>query len=162
MKFITAKEFPFSMETAWNALQDPVKLDLEPGADIKVISLSKWEAINEETKSVSTYWATFYEEKKMVKVESSSSKKHDHDFMYFKLHEIADDRVSLEIDVEINTGVHLVAKALAKLIEIPTKNIMSKHLYSNFEALCLGKETKHLSKDELKQLADQEYTKIQK
>lgn len=30
MKFSTVKEFPFSMETAWNALQDPAKLDIEP------------------------------------------------------------------------------------------------------------------------------------
>lgn len=79
--------------------------------------------------------------------------------MYFKLKEIAEDKVSLEIDVEINTGVHLVAKALAKLIEIPTKNIMSKHFYQNFEAMCLGKETKHLSQDELKELAKKEYEK---
>lgn len=31
MKFSTVKEFPFSMETAWKALQDPAKLDVEPG-----------------------------------------------------------------------------------------------------------------------------------
>lgn len=159
MKFSTVKEFPFSMETAWNALQDPAKLDLEPGTELNIISSTKWEAINDEAKSVSTYEATFDEENKIVKVESSSNKKHDHDFMNFKLKEIAEDKVSLEIDVEINTGVHLVAKALAKLIEIPTKNIMSKHFYQNFEAMCLGKETKHLSQDELKELAKQEYEK---
>ena len=33
MKFSTVKEFPFSMETAWKALQDPAKLDVEPSTD---------------------------------------------------------------------------------------------------------------------------------
>lgn len=42
MKFSTVKEFPFSMETAWNALQDPAKLDLEPGTKLNIISSTKW------------------------------------------------------------------------------------------------------------------------
>ena len=72
---------------------------------------------------------------------------------------MSDNEVSLEMDVEINTGVHLIAKALSKLIEKPTKNIMSKHVYHNFEALCLGKETKKMTQEELKAAAQKEYEK---
>lgn len=159
MKFSTVKEFPFSMETVWKALQDPAKLDVEPGTEVRIISPTKWEAINDDVGSVSTYWATFDEENKIVKIESTSNKKHDHDFIYFKLKELSDNEVSLEMDVEINTGVHLIAKALSKLIEKPTKNIMSKHVYHNFEALCLGKETKKMTQEELKAAAQKEYEK---
>lgn len=74
MKFSTVKEFPFSMETAWKALQDPAKLDVEPGTEVRIISPTKWEAINDDVGSVSTYWATFDEENKIVKIESTSNK----------------------------------------------------------------------------------------
>ena len=52
MKFSTVKEFPFSMETAWKALQDPAKLDVEPGTEVRIISPTKWEVINDEYSKV--------------------------------------------------------------------------------------------------------------
>ena len=40
------------------------------------------------------------------------------------------------------TGIHFVAKALGTLIAKPAQEIISKHIYHNFEALCTGQEKK--------------------
>ena len=73
--------------------------------------------------------------------------------MYLTLTELAPDRVSLEIVIEINTGLHLIAKALGALLAKPMQSIITKHIYHNFEALCTGQETRRMSKAELDDIA---------
>lgn len=157
MKLQNTKEFPFSMDTAWAALHQPAKLDVEPGAEVHEISDTKWEAHSKEAGTVNTYEASFDDEKKTLTIESVSSAKHDHDFMYFILTEIAPDKVSLEIVIEINTGVHLLAKALGAIFAKPMQEIMCRQIYHNFEALCKGSETKRMSMDELRGIAKEKF-----
>lgn len=70
-----------------------------------------------------------------------------------------DQKVQLDIEVQINTGIHFVAKALGTLIAKPAQEIISKHIYHNFEALCTGQETKTMTSEELKELAKKRYEK---
>ena len=159
MTLSNTKEFPFSMETAWAALHKPAMLDVEPGAEVKVISDTKWEAHNDEAKTVNTYTASFDDEKKVLTIECASSAKAGHDFTYLTLKELDAQKVSLEIRIEINTGVHLMAKALGAVFAKPMQDIMCKHIYHNFEALCKGTETKRMSKAELDDFAKKTFEK---
>lgn len=159
MKLNSSKEFTVSMETAWQALHQPGRLDVEPGSTVKLISDTEWEARNSDSGSVTVYTASFDEENKKVVIEGASNKKHDHDFIYLTLTEAADDKVKLDIEVKINTGAHFVAKALGALIAKPAQEIISRHIYHNFEALCTGGETKSMTPEELKKLAKEKYEK---
>lgn len=62
---------------------------------------------------------------------------------------VSSEKLKLIIEVEINTGVHFIAKAVGALLSKPMEQIMCRHIYQNFEALCTGKETKRMSKEEL-------------
>lgn len=153
MKLSSTKEFPFSMENAWAALHKPAMLDVEPGSEVQVISDVKWEAHNNDAGTVTTYTASFDEENKILIIDSISNVNPHHDSMYLTLKEIDSEKVSLDIRIEINTGVHLIAKALGAIFAKPMQEIICRHIYHNFEALCTGKETKRMSKDELDDIA---------
>ena len=153
MTLHACKEFPYSLDVAWIALHQPDKLDVEPGSEVQPVSATEWQAHNAENGSVTTYTASFDDENKKLTIEGASNKKHDHDFIYLTLRGLAQDRVALEIDIELNTGVHLLAKALGKLLAKPMMDILSRQIYHNFEALCSGQETKRMSADELKYIA---------
>ena len=151
MKSSSSKKFHFSMDVAWEALHKASQLDVEPGSTVKVISDTQWEAHNEESDSVTVYTASFDEAEKKVVIEGTSQKKHEHDFIYLTLIPLDDQEVQLDIEVQINTGVHFIAK--------PAQEIISKHIYHNFEALCTGQETKTMTSEELKDLAKKRYEK---
>ena len=153
MHFTNSKEFPFSMDVAWSALQDPSKLDVEPGSVVSEATPAQWKASNDETGAVTIYTASFDEAARKVTIEGASNKKHDHDFIYLSLHEAGEGKITLEIDVHIETGVHVIAKALGALFSKPMQEIMCRHIYHNFEALCTGGATKTLSNDDLKDIA---------
>lgn len=153
MRFTHERTFPFTMDTAWKALHKPSSLDVAPGSDVTVISDTEWTAQTESSdkKTVTTteYSASFDDEKNQVIIEGVSNTKRSHDFIYLTLEEVSEKEVKLIIEVEINTGVHLLAKALGALLSKPMEQIMCRHIYQNFEALCTGKETKRMSKAEL-------------
>lgn len=153
MKLESTKAFPFSMETAWAALHKPAMLDVEVGSEVRVISDTTWEAHNKDSGTVTAYSASFDEENKVLIIDGVSSVDGHHDHMYLTLTELAPDRVSLEIVIEINTGLHLIAKALGALLAKPMQSIITKHIYHNFEALCTGQETRRMSKAELDDIA---------
>lgn len=157
MKLNSSKEFSFSMEIAWKALHQPARLDVEPGSTVKEISDIEWEAHNADAGSVTKYTASFDEAGKKVVIEGVSNKKHDHDFIYLTLSQTGENQVKLDIEVEINTGVHFLAKALSVLIAKPAQEIISKHIYHNFEALCTGGQTKTMTAEELKIMAKEQY-----
>lgn len=159
MKLSSNKEFPFSMEIAWAALHQPTELDVEPGSEVHVISDTKWEAHNSEAGTVTTYTASFDEENTTLIIDSVSNVNPHHDLMHLALKEISPEKVSLDIRIEINTGVHLIAKALGALFAKPMQEIICKHIYHNFEALCTGKETKRMSKDDLNDIARKTFKK---
>ena len=159
MKLESKKEFPYSMETAWAALHSPAKLDVNPGAQVREISDTEWETHDTETGVVTTYTASYDESGKVLTIEGAGDGKSGHDFIYLTLDQVDPDRVSLEILIEINTGVHLIAKALGALFAKPMKDIMCKHIFHNFSALCEGKETKQMSHDELKDIAKKTFEK---
>ena len=156
MELLAAKEFPFSMETAWEALQQPAKLDVEPGSKVVERSATEWEAHNLEAKTCNVYTASFDEANRQVTIEGKSEKKHERDYIYLTLTE-AGEGVCLDVKVEINTGAHLLAKLVGKLISGPTQKILSEHVFSNFEALCTGGELRTLTQDDLKAMAKAEY-----
>ena len=162
MKLHGTKEFPYSLETGWAALHSPAKLDVEPGSRVEVPSDTEWLAHNETNgKEVSCthYIASFDEEKKQVIIESKSDQKMDHDHIYLTLTQPSDDHIQLEIQIEISTGVHFIAKALGALIAKPTQEIVCRHIFQNFEALCTGGDTKTLSQDDLSDMAKKYYSK---
>lgn len=159
MHLTSSKKFHYSMDIAWNALCKVNQLDVEPGSKVKVISDTKWIATNAETQSETVYTATLDEVAKKVTIEGVSNKKHDHDFIYLILVPLDDQQVQLDIEVNIHTGVHVIAKALGALIAKPAQEIMCKHIYHNFEALCTGQKTKTMTSDELKEIAKKHYEK---
>ncbi len=95
------------------------------------------------------YTAAFDDEEKRVTIEGISDTKKGHDFIYLTLEEVSSEELKLIIEVEINTGIHFISKAVGALLSKPMEQIMCKHIYQNFEALCTGKETKRMSKEEL-------------
>ena len=163
MKFSNEKTFNYSMETGWKALHSPADLDVAPGSKVTVISDSEWKAetvgSDGKTTAVTHYTASFDEEKKVVTIEGVSDQKNSHDFIYLTLREKGSEEVELEISVEINTGMHLIAKALGTLFSKPMEQIMCRHIYHNFEALCTGKETKRMSQEDLDAQAKNLYSK---
>lgn len=162
MKFTSSKEFSFPMETAWQALHKTSSLDVSPGSEVTVISDSEWQTRLENSKgdpAVTKYSASYDEEKKIVTIEGVSDQKKGHDFIYLTLEEVADESVKLSIEVEIDTGMHLIAKALGAVFLKPMEQIMCRHIYKNFEALCSGKEAKRMSKDELDHQAKDFFSK---
>ena len=56
---------------------------------------------------------------------------------------------SLNVEMDIHTGVHLIARTLGNLFAKPMQEIIMRHIFHNFEALCSGKETKTMSQEEL-------------
>lgn len=159
MHFTHTKEFPYTLDVAWQVLQDPSKLDVEPGSVVSEATPSRWKASNDETGAETIYTATFDEAAKKVTIEGASNKKHDHDFIYLSLSEAGEGKVALEIEVRIETGMHVIAKALGAILSKPMQEIMCKHIYQNFDALCSGNETKTLSNDELKDIAKKTFEK---
>lgn len=153
MKFKHEQTFPFTMDTAWKALHKPSSLDVSPGSEVTVISDVEWTAqtigSNEKVLTTTHYTATFDDEEKRVTIEGISDTKKGHDFIYLILEEVSSEESKLMIEVEINTGIHFIAKAVGALLSKPMEQIMCKHIYQNFEALCTGKETKRMSKEEL-------------
>lgn len=153
MKFKHEQTFPFTMDTAWKALHKPSSLDVSPGSEVTVISDVEWTAqtigSNEKVLTTTHYTATFDDEEKRVTIEGISDTKKGHDFIYLILEEVSPEESKLIIEVEINTGIHFIAKAVGALLSKPMEQIMCKHIYQNFEALCTGKETKRMSKEEL-------------
>lgn len=153
MKFKHEQTFPFTMDTAWKALHKPSSLDVSPGSEVTVISDVEWTAqtidSNEKVLTTTHYTATFDDEEKRVTIEGISDTKKGHDFIYLTLKEFSSEESKLMIEVEINTGIHFIAKAVGALLSKPMEQIMCKHIYQNFEALCTGKETKRMSKEEL-------------
>lgn len=122
-----------------------------------VISDTEWTAqttgSNEKVLTTTHYTATFDDEKKLVTIESISDTKRGHGFIYLTLEEVSSEESKLIIEVEINTGIHFIAKAVSALLSKPMEQIMCRHIYQNFESLCTGKETKRMSKEELDSLA---------
>lgn len=159
MKLNSTKEFPFSMDVAWAALHKPAELDVEPGAETHIISDTKWETHSKENGTVNTYEAFFDDENNILTIESESSAKHSHDYIYLTLKEIDPERVSLEIVIEIHTGTHLLAKALGAIFSKPMQEIICRQIFHNFEALCKGTETKRMSMDELHDIAKKTFEK---
>lgn len=159
MKLEVSQTFPYTMEVAWKALHQPSKLDVELGAQVQEISATEWEARNEEANTITKYVASFNDVEKKLTIEGASNKKHDHDFIYLTLKEVDAERVSLTIEIEIDTGMHLIARALGALLAAPMKKMISAHIYSNFKALCVGQETKSISPDELRDMAKKVYEK---
>lgn len=153
MELTNTRVFPFEPAAAWEALHKASSLDVEPGAKVTVISDTEWTAKTVDAAgkelSVTTYTASFDDEKKIVTIEGVSNKKHDHDFIYLTLTREDDTHVSLKIDVEINLGVHLLARALAPFVMKHAQKIITEQIFGNFEALCTGKETKAMSSEEL-------------
>ncbi len=153
MKFKHEQTFPFTMDTAWKALYKPSSLDVSPGSEVTVISDVEWTAqtigSNEKVLTTTHYTATFDDEEKRVTIEGISDTKKGHDFIYLILEEVSPEESKFIIEVEINTGIHFIAKAVGALLSKPMEQIMCKHIYQNFEALCTGKETKRMSKEEL-------------
>ena len=153
MKFKHEQTFPFTMDTAWKALHKPSSLDVSPGSEVTVISDVEWTAqtigSNEKVLTTTHYTATFDDEEKRVTIEGISDTKKGHDFIYLILEEVSPEESKFIIEVEINTGIHFIAKAVGALLSKPMEQIMCKHIYQNFEALCTGKETKRMSKEEL-------------
>lgn len=153
MKFSNTKKFKYPIETGWKALHCPASLDIAPGSKVTVISDIEWKAetvgSDGQTTAVTHYTASFDEEKKVVTIEGVSDQKSSHDFIYLTLREEGPEEVELEISVEINTGMHLIAKALGTLFSKPMEQILCRHIYHNFEALCTGKETKRMSQEDL-------------
>ena len=153
MRFRHEKEFSFPMDTAWQALHKASSLDVSPGSEVTVISDVEWTAkttgSDDKTLSVTHYYADFDEAQKRATIEGASDNKKGHDFIYLTLEEISAEAVKLIIEVEINTGAHFIAKAVGAVLSKPIEQIMCKHLYQNFEALCSGEETKRMSKEEL-------------
>lgn len=157
MHLNSSKEFPYSMDVAWKALHTPSSLDVEPGSKVTVISDNKWEAHNDDAGTITVYTASFDEDAKKVTIEGESNKKKDHDFIYLTLTEVDANTVKFDIEVVIDTGMHFLAKALGALIAKPTQEILCRHIYHNFQALCTGGETKTMSSDELKTIAKKHY-----
>lgn len=153
MRFKHEQAFPFTMDTAWKALHKPSSLDVSPGSEVTVISDTEWtsKALDSNGKVLTTthYSATFDDKEKRVTIEGISETKKGHDFIYLTLGEVSSEELKLIIEVEINTGIHFIAKAVGALLAKPMEQIMCKHIYQNFEALCTGKETKRMSKEEL-------------
>ncbi len=153
MRFKHEQTFPFTIDTAWKALHKPSSLDISPGSEVTVISDTEWttQAIGSDEKVLTTthYTAAFDDEEKRVIIEGISDTKKGHDFIYLTLEEVSSKESKLIIEVEINTGIHFIAKAVGALLSKPMEEIMCKHIYQNFEALCTGKETKRMSKEEL-------------
>lgn len=153
MRFKHEQTFPFAMETAWKALHKPSSLDVSPGSEVTVTSDTEWttQTLGSDGKVLTTthYTATFNDEEKRVTIEGVSDTKRGHDFIYLTLEEVSPEGSKLIIEVEINTGIHFIAKAVGALLSKPMEQIMCKHIYQNFEALCTGKETKRMSKEEL-------------
>lgn len=153
MRFKHEQTFPFTIDTAWKALHKPSSLDISPGSEVTVISDTEWttQAIGSDEKVLTTthYTAAFDDEEKRVTIEGISDTKKGHDFIYLTLEEVSSKESKLIIEVEINTGIHFIAKAVGALLSKPMEEIMCKHIYQNFEALCTGKETKRMSKEEL-------------
>lgn len=153
MRFRHEKDFSFPMDTAWQALHKPCSLDVSPGSEVTVISDTEWTAkttgSDEKTLTATHYNAVFDEEKKQVTIEGVSDNKKGHDFIYLTLEESSDKEVKLIIEVEINTGAHFIAKAVGALLSKPIEQIMCRHIYQNFEALCTGAQTKRMSREEL-------------
>lgn len=167
MELTNKKSFPFTMATAWEALHKASSLDVEPGSKVEVVSDSEWKAMTFDTAgkelSITTYTASFDEEAKKVTIEGVSNKKHDHDFIYLTLTEEDASNVSLEIDIEINLGVHLLARALAPFVMKHAQKIITDQIFSNFESLCTGNATKAMSQEELdawaKKTAEEHFAK---
>lgn len=153
MRFKHEQTFPFTMDTAWKALHKPSSLDISPGSEVTVISDTEWTTqtigSNEKVLTTTHYSAAFDDEKKRVTIEGISDTKRGHDFIYLTLEEVSSEEAKFIIEVEINTGIHFIAKAVGALLSKPMEQIMCKHIYQNFEALCTGKETKRMSKEEL-------------
>lgn len=159
MKLNSTKEFPYSIDTAWEALHHPAKLDVEPGSEVHEISDIKWEACSSDGGTVNTYMASYDDENKILTIESVSNVKRGHDYMYLTLKEIGPEKVSLDISIEIHTGVHLVAKALGAALAKPIQHIVCSHIFHNFEALCKGEETKRMSTEDLEDIAKKTFEK---
>lgn len=153
MRFKHEQTFPFTIDAAWKALHKPSSLDISPGSEVNVISDTEWTAqtIGSDGKALTTthYTATFDDDEKRVTIEGISDTKKGHDFTYLILEEVSSEELKLIIEVEINTGIHFLAKAVGALLSKPMEQIMCRHIYQNFEALCTGKETKRMSKEEL-------------
>lgn len=153
MRFKHEQTFPFTIDTAWEALHKPSSLDISPGSEVTVISDTEWTTqttgSDEKVLTTTHYTANFDDEEKRVTIEGISDTKRGHDFIYLTLEEVSSDELKLIIEVEINTGIHFIAKAVGALLSKPMEQIMCKHIYHNFEALCTGKETKRMSKEEL-------------
>ena len=142
MKLSSSKKFHFSMDVAWEALHKTSQLDVELGSTVKVIFDTQWEAHNEEFDSVTVYTASFDESEKKGLIEGSSHKKHEHDFIYLTLISLDDQEVQLDIEVQINTGVHFIAKALGALIAKPAQEIISKQFIIILKPYVQGKKQK--------------------
>ena len=152
MKLNSTKDFPFSMETGWKALHSPASLDVEPGSTVEVLSDTEWntraKGSDGRELSCNHYTASFDEAQHRVTIEINSDKKVNHDFIYLSLSE-ASGGVSLNVEMDIHTGVHLIARTLGNLFAKPMQEIIMRHIFHNFEALCSGKETKTMSQEEL-------------
>lgn len=156
MELVNVKEFPFSMNTAWEMLHKTSSLDIEPGSRAEIISESEWNSIlqsGEKTIRTTHYTTTFDEEKKIAVVEGSSEAKREHDYVYLELTSIDENHVSLKVDIVINIGLHVFAHLLEPFMKKHAHDVIANGIFDNFEALCEGKETHYKSPEELKNLA---------
>lgn len=157
------KTFPYSMEVAWKALHKSSELDVDSGSRIEKISDDEWDSylLNSEGEDISkTHFSTTYDESiHKVTIEGVSNKKHEHDFIYLTLSEIDEQHVSLNIDIEISTGIHMIAHLLLNVLGSHMKKILADGIFENFDALCSGKATKRKNQKELSEIAETEISK---
>lgn len=153
MEMSKTKSFDFSMDTAWEALHKASSLDVEPGAKVEVISDVEWKARTHDQHgkeiSCTHYTASFDDAEKVVTIEGVSSVKKVHDYIYLRLSGESAGQVSLKIDIEINLGLNLIARAIAPMVKKHSEELITKQIFGNFEALCKGEATNALTQEEL-------------
>ncbi len=92
-----------------------------------VISDTEWTAkttsSNEKANVTAHYTSTFDEAKKQVIIEGVSDTKKEHDYIYLTVTEVSAIEVTLTIEVEINTGVHLLVKAVGAFFQNQWKRL---------------------------------------
>lgn len=125
---------------------------MEPGSAVELISPTEWNArakgSDGKEHSCTHYTASFDETQHKVTIESVSDQKINHDFIYLTLTP-AGTGVALEVEMDIHTGVHFIARALGAIFAKPMQEIVMSHIFHNFQALCTGEATKTMTQEEL-------------
>lgn len=156
MEVINTKDFPYSLDIAWEALHKTSYLDIETGSRTEIISDSEWNSyvqIEGKDAGKTHYTTTFDDARKIATVEGVSDVKKVHDFIYLELTEINPGHVSLKVDIVINLGLHVVARLIAPFLKTHVHHVIIKAIFNNFDALCKNEEPHAMTQDELKEIA---------